>query len=64
MNGVVVVDANLAIKWLVSEENSDKASRNLPLLGQCRNPGGSTISDAGRGDKCPASAGSAGRVDS
>ena len=25
MNGVVVVDASLAIKWLVSEENSDKA---------------------------------------
>jgi predicted nucleic acid-binding protein len=25
VNGVVVVDASLAIKWLVSEENSDKA---------------------------------------
>ena len=25
MNGRVVVDASLAIKWLVSEENSDKA---------------------------------------
>ena len=25
MNGLVVVDASLAFKWLVSEENSDKA---------------------------------------
>ncbi len=25
MNGIVVVDANLAFKWLVSEENSDLA---------------------------------------
>ena len=25
MSGLVVVDASLAFKWLVSEENSDKA---------------------------------------
>ena len=34
MNGIVVVDASLAFKWLVSEENSDLRSINFQIMGQ------------------------------
>ena len=37
MNGLVVVDASLAFKWLVEEEHSDKADalgRTLPALAE------------------------------
>ena len=34
MNGPVVVDASLAVKWLVKEEYSDSGNRPRPFLGK------------------------------
>ena len=60
MNGIVVVDASLAFKWLVSEENSDLAQSisrswaNNGIQARCALP------DAGGSSERPPPAGRAG----
>ena len=53
MNRFVVVDASLAFKWLVPEENSDKARELARSWGSEGDPTRSTASDAGGGGQCP-----------
>ena len=63
MSGFVVVDASLALKWLVEEEHSDQAHAILQSWeSQDMTPGG-PASHAIRGGQCAPPAGGAGRID-
>ena len=60
MNGIVVVDATLAFKWLVSEENSDLAQSIFRSWANARNPSRSALPDAGGSERTPSTGGSCG----